>query len=432
MAKYLITGIAGFIGSSLARALVERGEQVRGVDNYLTGKAANLAGIEGQIDFREADLRDAAAMRAACEGIDYILHIGALPSVPLSVKNPEPSHRCNVDGTFHVLEGARAAGVKRIIYAASSSAYGDQPVLPSNESMRPMPISPYAVQKLAGEYYMNSYWQVYGLETVSLRYFNVFGPRQGADSPYSGVLAKFIQQMLVGTRPTIFGNGEQGRDFTYIENIVSANLLACAAPAEKVAGKVFNTACGGQHTLKEIYQLLAELTGFDRPPLYAPPRTGAHYDSFDCAEPWARKTLMEHARDRREHLYSIEQLERCQTHDELWNAAQNQMVKFGWMHNYMRMYWAKKILEWSPDPARAFDTCVTLNDRYFLDGRDPNGYAGIAWSIVGKFDRPWFERPIFGTIRYMSAASTGKKFNSRKYIQRMSEDFTQSGFWAQE
>ena len=253
MAKYLITGIAGFIGSSLARALVERGEHVRGVDNYLTGKAANLAGLEDQIDFREADLRDAAAMRTACEGIDYVLHIGALPSVPLSVKNPEPSHRCNVDGTFHVLEGARAAGVKRIIYAASSSAYGDQPVLPSKESMRPMPISPYAVQKLAGEHYMNSYWQVYGLETVSLRYFNVFGPRQGADSPYSGVLAKFIQQMLEGTRPTIFGNGEQGRDFTYIDNVVSANLLACAAPAEKVAGKVFNVACGAPaHPQRDI------------------------------------------------------------------------------------------------------------------------------------------------------------------------------------
>jgi deoxyribodipyrimidine photo-lyase len=157
-----------------------------------------------------------------------------------------------------------------------------------------------------------------------------------------------------------------------------------------------------------------------------------NYDSFDCAEPWARKTLMEHARDRREHLYSIEQLGRSETKDELWNAAQTQMVKFGWMHNYMRMYWAKKILEWSPDPAKAFDTCVTLNDRYFLDGRDPNGYAGIAWSIVGKFDRPWFDRPIFGTIRYMSGASTGKKFNSKKYIQKMSEDFAQTGFWAEE
>jgi deoxyribodipyrimidine photo-lyase len=141
---------------------------------------------------------------------------------------------------------------------------------------------------------------------------------------------------------------------------------------------------------------------------------------------------MEHARDRREHLYSIEQLERSETHDELWNAAQNQMVKFGWMHNYMRMYWAKKILEWSPDPGKAFDTCVTLNDRYFLDGRDPNGYAGIAWSIAGKFDRPWFDRPIFGTIRYMSGASTGKKFNSKKYIQKMSEDFSHTAFWQRE
>jgi nucleoside-diphosphate-sugar epimerase len=274
MAKYLITGIAGFIGSSLARALVERGEDVRGVDNYLTGKAENLAGYYDQIDFREVDLRDASAIRTACEGIDYILHIGALPSVPLSVAHPEPSHRCNVEGTFNVLEGARAEGVKRIVYAASSSAYGNQPVLPSKESMRPMPISPYAVQKLVGEYYMSSYWQVYGLETVSLRYFNVFGPRQGADSPYSGVLAKFIQQMLEGTRPTIFGTGDQGRDFTYIDNIISANLLACAAPAEKVAGRVFNTACGGQYTLKQIYQLLAKLTGFDRPPLYAKSRTG--------------------------------------------------------------------------------------------------------------------------------------------------------------
>jgi deoxyribodipyrimidine photo-lyase len=157
-----------------------------------------------------------------------------------------------------------------------------------------------------------------------------------------------------------------------------------------------------------------------------------NYDSFECAEPWAHKTLMEHARDKRETVYSVEELERSQTHDELWNAAQNQMLKFGWMHNYMRMYWAKKILEWSPNPAQAFDTCVTLNDRYFLDGRDPNGYAGIAWSIVGKFDRPWFDRPIFGTIRYMSGGSTGKKFNSKKYIQKMSQDYSQVPFWADE
>jgi UDP-glucose 4-epimerase len=211
MAKYLITGAAGFIGSSLASALVARGDEVRGIDNFLTGKWANLEGLLPHIEFREADLRNAAAMRSACEGVEYVLHIGALPSVPLSVKEPEPSHRCNVDGTFNVLEGARAAGVRRIVYAASSSAYGDQPVLPSKESMRPMPISPYAVQKLTGEYYMASFHQVYGLETVSLRYFNVFGPRQGANSPYSGVLAKFIQQMLEGTRPTIFGTAAISR-----------------------------------------------------------------------------------------------------------------------------------------------------------------------------------------------------------------------------
>jgi nucleoside-diphosphate-sugar epimerase len=274
MAKYLITGIAGFIGSSLAAALVERGEQVRGVDNFLTGKRENLEGLLGRIEFEQADLRDARAMRKACEGVDYVLHQGALPSVPLSIQNPGPSHACNVEGTFHVLEGARAARVKRVIYAASSSAYGDAATLPSRESMRPQPISPYAVQKLAGEYYMGSYWRVYGLETVSLRYFNVFGPRQSADSPYSGVLAKFIRAMLSDKRPTIYGSGEQGRDFTYVDNAVSANLLACEAPAEKVAGKVFNIACGARHSLLDVYTVLARIIGFAEPPLHAPPRAG--------------------------------------------------------------------------------------------------------------------------------------------------------------
>jgi nucleoside-diphosphate-sugar epimerase len=253
---------------------VERGEEVRGVDNFLTGKRKNLDGLWSRIEFQQADLRDAKAMREACEGIDYVLHQGALPSVPLSVAEPGPSHGCNVDGTFNVLEGARAARVKRVIYAASSSAYGDPPTLPSRESMRPMPISPYAVQKLTGEYYMTSYWRVYGLETVSLRYFNIFGPRQSADSPYSGVMAKFIQQMLSGVRPTICGTGQQGRDFTYVDNVVSANLLACLAPAEKAAGNVFNIACGARHTLLEVYGTLAKIIGFAGAPLYGPPRTG--------------------------------------------------------------------------------------------------------------------------------------------------------------
>lgn len=274
MAKYLITGIAGFIGSAIAAALVERGEQVRGLDNFLTGKRENLDGIRDRIEFHETDLRDAKALEVACRGVDYILHQGALPSVPLSVKNPAMSHDCNVQGTFNLLEAARASRVRRIVYAASSSAYGDQPVLPSKESARPMPISPYAVQKLTGEYYLSSYWQVYGLETVSLRYFNVFGPRQSSDSPYSGVLAKFIQQMLMGARPTIFGTGRQARDFTYVDNVVSANLLACSVPADKVSGKVFNIACGGQHTLLEVYRELAQIIGFAEEPLYAEARTG--------------------------------------------------------------------------------------------------------------------------------------------------------------
>ena len=274
MAIYLITGIAGFIGSSLAEALLKRGDCVRGVDNLTTGTLENLKSLRGAIDFRQIDLRDAAATREACTDVDYILHHGAIASVPLSITDPKASHECNIDGTFNLLEGARHAGVKRVIYAASSSVYGEQPHLPSNESLVPMPISPYAVQKLAGEYYMKSYWQVYGLETISLRYFNVFGLRQAADSAYSGVLAKFIVQMLEGLQPTIFGTGEQGRDFTYIDNVVSANLLACAAPADKVAGRVFNIACGRQQTLNDTYRVLATLTGFDRPPRYGPERTG--------------------------------------------------------------------------------------------------------------------------------------------------------------
>ncbi len=279
MALYLVTGVAGFIGSSLAEALVERGDQVRGVDNFLTGKRENLASFRERVDFREVDLRDAAAMLEACQGVDTILHQGALPSVPRSVKDPVASHECNVNGTFNLLNAARAAGVQRIVYAASSSAYGNQPQMPRRETMVPMPISPYAVQKLTGEYYMKSYWQVYGIETVCLRYFNIFGPRQDPQSPYSGVMAKFILQMMRGEQPTIFGTGDQGRDFTYIANAVSANLLAAAAPAEDVAGRVFNVACGGRHTLKETFAVIAGLLDFRQPVLFGPARTGDVLDS---------------------------------------------------------------------------------------------------------------------------------------------------------
>ena len=280
LAIYLITGVAGFIGSHLAQTLVERGEEVRGLDNFATGLRENLVEIADRVDLRETDLRDADGVAAACEGVDYILHQGALPSVPRSVKEPRPSHETNLDGTFNLLEGARAAGVKRVVYAASSSAYGNQPGFPRRESMTPQPIAPYPVQKLAGELYMQSYWRVYGLETVCLRYFNIFGPRQVPDSPYSGVMARFILQMMRGEQPVLFGDGEQGRDFTYVANAVQANLLALNAPAEKVAGRVFNVACGERHTLNETYTVLAGLLDFPHPPQYGPERAGDVKDSL--------------------------------------------------------------------------------------------------------------------------------------------------------
>lgn len=274
MALYLITGVAGFVGSHLADALVARGDEVRGLDNFSTGKIENLRELEGRIDLLEVDLRDADAVGLACEGVDYVLHQGALPSVPRSVKDPRTSHEANVDGTFNLLEGARAAGVRRVVYAASSSAYGNQPGFPRVETMIPQPIAPYPVQKLAGELYMQSYWRVYGLETVSLRYFNLFGPRQDPASEYAGVMGKFVLQMMRGQRPMIFGDGDQGRDFTYIDNAVKANLLAMEAPAEKVAGRVFNVASGERHTLNETYGLLAGMLGFEHGPIYEPERAG--------------------------------------------------------------------------------------------------------------------------------------------------------------
>jgi len=274
MALYLITGIGGFIGSSLARALLQRGEQVRGVDNFATGKRKNLDEILPQIDFREADILDLEAMKNACAGVDYVLHQAAIPSVPKSVLDPLGSNRANVDGTVSVLVAARDARVKRVVYAASSSAYGDTPTLPKHERMTPDPISPYAVAKLASERYMISFYRCYGLETVSLRYFNIFGPRQDPSSPYSGVLAKFITQMLHGQQPTIFGDGEQSRDFTYIDNAVDANLLACKAPAEQAAGKVFNVATGRRITLNETFKLLRALTSYSGSPIYEAERGG--------------------------------------------------------------------------------------------------------------------------------------------------------------
>ena len=274
MALYLITGIGGFIGSSLARELLRRGEQVRGVDNFATGKRENIAEILSQIDFREADLLNADAMHSACQDVDYVFHEAAIPSVPKSVLDPLASNRANVDGTVYLLVAARDAKVKRVIYAASSSAYGDTPTLPKHEGMTPNPISPYAVAKLASEYYMKSFYRCYGLETVCLRYFNIFGPRQDPTSPYSGVLAKFIKQMLKNEQPTIFGDGSQSRDFTYIDNVVSANLLAAKAPAAEAAGEVFNVATGTRFDLNQTFQLLKKIIGFNGDVKYAPERAG--------------------------------------------------------------------------------------------------------------------------------------------------------------
>ncbi len=274
MARYLITGIAGFIGSSLARALVDQGHEVSGFDNLSTGNLENIAPIRDSINFQVMDLQDKDGVKDACKGIDYILHQGALASVPRSVKDPLSSHESNINGTLNLLLAAKEAGVRRIVYAASSSAYGDQPTQPKHEEMLPMPLSPYAVQKLTCEYYIQAFHRAYGLEGICLRYFNIFGPRQAADSPYSGVIAQFIFKMLAGETPTIFGDGSTSRDFTYIDNAVSANLLACQAPKEVATGRVFNIGTGNSKTLNEVYAGIASILGFSESPIYGPPRAG--------------------------------------------------------------------------------------------------------------------------------------------------------------
>ncbi len=274
MARYLITGIAGFIGSTLAHALVEQGQEVRGIDNLSTGNLDNLADIRSEIDFEQMDLQDVGGMKAACEGVDFVLHQGALASVPRSVKDPLTSHESNINGTLNLLIAARDAKVRRIVYAASSSAYGDQPTQPKQEDMLPLPLSPYAVQKLTCEYYIQSFYRAYGLEGICLRYFNIFGPRQAADSPYSGVIAQFTFKMMAGQTPTIFGDGLTSRDFNYVDNAVSANLLACQASSSVATGRVFNIGTGRSHTLNDVYAAIAGELGFTAAPNYGPERAG--------------------------------------------------------------------------------------------------------------------------------------------------------------
>ena len=275
MACYLITGVAGFIGSSLAHALVTAGHEVRGIDNLSTGNLDNLADIRRDMDYQTVDLLDVDRLRASCEGVDYVLHQAAIASVPRSVKDPLGSHAANVEGTLNLLLAARDAGVGRVVFAASSSAYGNQPTRRKHEGMVPSPLSPYAAQKLACEHYVQSFWHVYGLEGVCLRYFNVFGPRQSADSPYSGVIARFVSDMLAGTTPTIFGSGKQSRDFTFIRNVVEANLLAAAAP--RGAGSRAGLQYWHRPSASRSIPCMRSWRGCSRspaPPRYAPERAG--------------------------------------------------------------------------------------------------------------------------------------------------------------
>jgi UDP-glucose 4-epimerase len=271
--------VAGFIGRSIAAALLARGETVRGVDNFITGKRANLVGLEA-MEFLDGDLTDPAACANACAGIEIVFHEAALASVPRSVADPIGTNAHCVTATLNLLVAAHAAGVRRVVYAGSSSAYGDSPTMPKTEVMLPNPISPYAVAKLAGEHYMRVFARVYGVETVVLRYFNVFGPYQDPTSHYSGVLAIFCRKMLAGEQPTIYGDGQQSRDFTFIDNVVHANLLAAAAPAEKVSGQMMNVATGTSITLNQTFEILCELTGYSGKPAYAETRAGDIRDSL--------------------------------------------------------------------------------------------------------------------------------------------------------
>ena len=279
MKNVVVTGGAGFIGSALVRGLLgEEGvERVVVVDNLLTGKQANLDDVREDIEFHELDIRDGGQLEQVFSGMDVVFHEAAIPSVPRSINEPELSHDVNVNGTFNVLLAAHRQKVRRVVYAASSSAYGDTPTLPKTESMAPNPKSPYAVQKLLGEYYAKTFWEVFGLETVSLRYFNVFGPRQDPSSPYSGVLSVFCRAILEGRAPTIFGDGEQSRDFTFVDNVVRLNLLA--AKSADAAGKVYNGGIGGRYTLNETWSLLCKIAGVRIAPDYGPTREGDVRDS---------------------------------------------------------------------------------------------------------------------------------------------------------
>ncbi len=278
MANYLVTGGAGFIGSHIVAALVAQGENVRVLDNFATGKRENLAPFKDRIDLLEGDLRNPDDCKRACAGIEFVLHQGAVPSVPKSVENPVMTHQANIDGTFNLLDAARHAKVRRVVYAASSSAYGDTPTLPKHEGILPQPLSPYAVQKLVGELYGRAYYECFGLETLALRYFNVFGPRQDPKSQYAAAIPAFVTSILANRPPTVFGDGEQTRDFTFVENVVHANLLG--ARAAKTCGEAINIACGERISINRIIARINEYLGTDVKPNYEPKRAGDVRDSL--------------------------------------------------------------------------------------------------------------------------------------------------------
>jgi UDP-glucose 4-epimerase len=278
MTKHVVTGGAGFIGSGLVRGLLEEGSgQVTVLDNYLTGRRENLDEVRGRIEIAETDIRDFGGVLAAVRGADTVFHLAAIPSVPRSIDDPVPSHEVNIDGTFQVLRACRAAGVRRVVFAASSSAYGDTLVLPKTESMAPSPKSPYAVQKLLGEYYASVFHTCYGLETVALRFFNVFGPRQDPSSPYSGVISIMMKCLLEGVSPTFFGDGGQTRDFTYIEDVVALTLKASRASG--AAGRMYNAGNGNRYSLNLVWETLQKIEGVSLPAKYGPPRAGDVRDS---------------------------------------------------------------------------------------------------------------------------------------------------------
>lgn len=291
MANFLVTGGAGFIGSNLVRALLNRGDKVRVLDNFSTGKRENLNltgslhNLVANLEVLEGDIADLSTCHKATQSIEYVLHQAAIPSVPRSVALPIESNRANIDGTLNLLVAARDAGVKRLVFASSSAVYGNAPGFPREETIPPAPLSPYAVQKLTDEHYLRLFYELYGLETVSLRYFNVFGPHQDPDSEYAAVIPRFIKAFLRGTQPTVYGDGEQTRDFTYVDNVVYGNLLA--VEAQDAPGKVMNLACGGQLTLNHLLALLRQITGSDVEAVYTGTRPG------DVRHSWADITLSE-------------------------------------------------------------------------------------------------------------------------------------------